>query len=322
VAALADDWSLAVWDLTRQRLLFVFETPEGVFADQAGGCFDPRGERFAFATWNEARVYDLETGATAAQWTLPNGLADQLEYDSDGRLLLLRREPPAEGIGEIARVWRLYELGKSPEPVGLRQQTETNWWAEGLLFQPGGKRFAVWNGGVSGTNRTVRMFQVNHGQEVWKRETAFYKGELRMCFDPGGTWFGYQSDVPLGQRLIRMDALEEMGFSKDGFEAISPSGRNFAGCRRIPPMPASAPVRGNDSVRRREAGFLWLYLGGAAPFPLVAVGSHLAWVSAFSPDGKLLAWGTEEGVVHVAHIAEVAKRLDEVNSRGGGAQAK
>jgi len=32
-------------------------------------------------------------------------------------------------------------------------------------------------------------------------------------------------------------------------------------------------------------------------------------VSAFSPDGKRLAWGTEEGVVLVADIEEVRRRL-------------
>jgi len=32
-------------------------------------------------------------------------------------------------------------------------------------------------------------------------------------------------------------------------------------------------------------------------------------VSAFSPDGTRLAWGTEEGVVLVANIQEVRRRL-------------
>jgi len=295
VAALSDDWHLAVWDLVRQRLLHIFETAKGIYADNAGGCFDPRGDRFAFATWNEACVYDLDTGAVVSQWTLPKGLADQLEYDAEGRLLLVRRERPSEVPDEKLRVWRLRELGAARDPVLLHEQTETNWWAEGLLFQPGGKRFAVWNGGNVGTNRAVRIIQVSDGHEVWRRETALFKGDLRMCFDPGGKWFGCPADLPSPQGFIDMEGLREMTSSKHGFEAISPSAKDFAG---------------------NSLGVPWLQRDGVAPVPLVAEGSQLGWVTAFSPDGKLLAWGTEEGLVHVAHIAEVVRRLAELDPRG------
>lgn len=42
-------------------------------------------------------------------------------------------------------------------------------------------------------------------------------------------------------------------------------------------------------------------------FPLFTDWCALAYVSAFSPDGRLLAWGTEEGEVMVADIAEVRR---------------
>jgi WD40 repeat protein len=116
VAGLSDDWYVAVWDLLRGRLRFLLEVPPGELADMAGGCFDLRGEKFAFASWHEACLYDTASGKTLRRWALPDGFWDQLQFDEMGRLLLLRREDPDK---DHARRWRLYQLGGLGNPDAL-----------------------------------------------------------------------------------------------------------------------------------------------------------------------------------------------------------
>jgi len=55
----------------------------------------------------------------------------------------------------------------------------------------------------------------------------------------------------------------------------------------------------------------WLLSGhpGEPTIPLITDWSQFASVSAFSPDGRRLACGTEEGIVVVADIPEVRRRL-------------
>jgi len=48
VAALSDDWHLALWDTTNGHLLLLIETPIGHRADHAGGCFDAADSHVAF----------------------------------------------------------------------------------------------------------------------------------------------------------------------------------------------------------------------------------------------------------------------------------
>jgi WD40 repeat protein len=78
LAALDDNWHAAVWAVDTGRLVRLFEAPLGMVADNAGGAFDATGTRFAFATWQEARLYDLRSGTVLDRWTLPEGFADSL----------------------------------------------------------------------------------------------------------------------------------------------------------------------------------------------------------------------------------------------------
>ena len=137
VAALSDDWQVAIWDVARGRLRFLLAVPPGESADMAGGCFDSRAEKFAFASWHEACLYDMATGKTLRRWPLRDGLWDQLQFDEIGRLLLLRRERLGE---DHVRRWRLYQLGDSETPTPLHEQSDRSWRTYGLAFAPGGRR--------------------------------------------------------------------------------------------------------------------------------------------------------------------------------------
>jgi len=143
VAALTDNWHLGVWDLGTSRLLHVFETPVGVFADNAGGCFDASGARLGFATGNEACLFDVSIGAVVQRWHLAAGLSDQVQFDPGDRLLLLRRERISE---QRWSVWKLYHLQVSGKLHLLHEQKDMSRTAHGLALLAGGDRFLVWDG--------------------------------------------------------------------------------------------------------------------------------------------------------------------------------
>jgi WD40 repeat protein len=284
LAALTDDWHLGVWEAASGSLVFLFETPVGVLADNAAGCFDASGSRFAFASGREACLYDLATGRVVQKWSLADGLADQLQSDARGRLLLLRRE---QAFGPQRWIWRLHELAASARPVLLHEQTETNWSALDMAFAPGGERFLVWNGWPGEAKQYIRAIDVTSGRELWKAATETPRSDMRVCLDPAGRSFAYMADLSLHLCLMRLSDFKEMGATADRCQAIGPSGKQF--------------TLGQ-----------WLLLdhpGSTHGIPLVTDWRALSFVSAFSPDGRLLAWATEEGVVLVADIEAVRRRL-------------
>ncbi len=287
VAGLSDDWQLGVWEAGTGRLLVIFETPVGTTADNAGGCFDPSGNRFAFATGNEACLYDLVTVQVAQRWPLGAGKSDQIQFDNKGRLLLLRREQPAE---DRKSIWRLHELNESEQPRLLRQQTETNWTAMGMAFRAGGEQFLVWNGPPD-TDRVIRAYDIASGREYWKAAADASMNYFQVFLDTTGRWFGYVALTnPRTTRLMDFSTLNEIGMTKEFYEAVSPSGRQFAG--------------GGHYHLDRE--------GRRHAIPIAADLTMKPYVWNFSPDGRFLACGTYEGPILLADLPEVERRLDSM----------
>ncbi len=291
VAALSDDWHLAVWNVGTGAMLFTFETPVGVFADNAGGCFDATGNRFAFATGREARLYDLRTGIVLKKWTLAAGLSDQLQYDATGHLLLLRRE---RASARRPSIWRLYELGAAQRPVLVHEQPRgADWRADVTALPFGARRFIVCDGDATGrSRRLIHAYDTASGRELWRARTPINERYANVCLDPTGKWFGYDaytgSATPV--RLMRWSDFTEVGRASAA-QAISPSGRQVATLNLLFP----------DITRPDYA------------IPTTTRWGALNGVRTFSPDGKLLAWGTEEGAVLVARIEALRRRLAELS---------
>lgn len=281
LAALSDDWRLGIWRMEDYELLGLFESPIGFLADNAGGAFDARGERFAFASGTEACLLDLRSRTTLHQWRLEAGYSDQLIFDDQGRLLLLRRERDTETQPWI---WRLQELTNAEKPLLLHQQTDISWSPGGMSFLPAGTRFLVWHGRNSEIEGFLRAYEIFTGQEIWRTTTGRNDGDLRVCLDPSGRRFAHDDISGQPHRLYRLPDFRWIDSTAMGCNAIGPNGEQFL----LPPwfLPNQPHENG---------------------FPLFTDWCALAYVSAFSPDGRLLAWGTEEGEVMVADIAEVRR---------------
>src|SRR5205823_5697656 len=55
LAALAQDWQVAIWDTATGQLQHLLDVPKGFTADNAALAFDSEGRRFAFCAGQEAR---------------------------------------------------------------------------------------------------------------------------------------------------------------------------------------------------------------------------------------------------------------------------
>jgi WD40 repeat protein len=287
VAALSDDWHLGIWDLDLNRLLFIFETPAGVFADTAAGCFGPDSAQFAFAAGHEARLYDLVKGDVPRQWSLNEGVSDQFEFDSNARLLLLRREQSPD---RRIWIWRLQELGAASRPVLMHEQVDRTWSAEGVALSPRAERFMILSGGPKGEARILHAYDVKSGRELWKTATEMNEDTFHLPFDPTGSKFGFQIAIPSGGyhlRIFRSADFAELGTTPRDCEAIAPYDKGYEG----------------------NVSFFPGITGEKRAIPLTTEWRTLGWVSAFSPSGNLLVWGTEDGIVLVADLQEVQQRL-------------
>jgi len=138
----------------------------------------------------------------------------------------------------------------------------------------------------------ITAYDVGSGSQVWSEEAGWPEGELRVAVDPTGRWFGYARPPDRRLRLLEssnslIPPLRDRGTTPEDCEAISPIGSQFAGSRRFFPDPT-----------------------GAEPaIQLDLDGLDLALAPAFSPDGRLLAWGTEDGLVFVADLQRVQRQL-------------
>jgi len=288
IAALSDDWHVAIWSLPSERLLFNLEVPTGGTADSAGGTFGPDNQYFAFAAGKEARVYDLQTARVLRRWGLAGGYCDHLQFADEGQLLLLRRE---RTLQEPRSIWRLFELADSPTPRLVREQTETNWTTLDVALPKGARRFLAREANKGSPTQLIHVYDTASGEDLSQLRCEASESFYTMRLDPSGQFLAYPTPGSLGQahRLVSLYEPGKIENSRRHCAAIGPNRGLFDGIWLVPDR--TAPER------RIRLGLDW----------------HLSSdVSSFGPDGKLFAWGTEEGVVMVANIQEILRRLSMV----------
>jgi hypothetical protein len=287
---LSDTWELGVWKVSEDRLLFIFETPKGLYADEGSGAFGPGGKSFVFTAGIEACRFDLCTGLLTAKWKLNPGWSREIQYDHEGRLILFSCEQRNEGKTGL---WKLYELNDGSPPKALTLQRDQSWSAEGGALSPDGRIAIVWSEPRSGRPRTMRALAVENGSELWHAQTESLGGNVRVGFDPQGEHFSYSSmSTNMAWVLLRTADFHEIGRVSDIYQCIGPEAKLFAG---------------NGLLLPDQSG--WMH---AIPLTL-SRGKHLKYVYAFSGDGKRLACGTSEGVVLVVETEELTRRIAELS---------
>lgn len=141
--------------------------------------------------------------------------------------------------------------------------------------------------------RSVRAYDPQTGEEIWRAQSPYSLSAFRLHADPVGEFFGYTAVRAIdgwGLRLLALPQFRETGQTSDRYEAISPGCREFAA--------------------ERNHLYLLDRFGGRR-VALATEWNSTPETANFSRDGKRLAWGTEPGMVNVADLDEVKRRMRE-----------
>jgi WD40 repeat protein len=283
VAALSDNWQMAMWGLAKSQGLFIFETPTAEYADDASGSFDASGRFFVFAGGKEVKLYDLENGSTKQTWKFESASASRVRFNATDRPVLLRRERrPGRDIPAV------YELrSDGSKQLVVEQETGEN--IEDFALAPGGEYFLAWNVENEGAGRLLRAFSSTNRGPIWTNHVARPRTfNFDLCFNPSGESFAYTTSGKRRHIMQRHGSgLAELGSTVANAEAI-------------------------DSANKQFAGLGWLYPEGTnetAGIPIAPSYSQYSGVPEFSSDGNLLVSGLENGIVLLMDIPKVRKQL-------------
>jgi WD40 repeat protein len=309
VAALSHSWQVAIWKHDDSRLLRVFDVPRGKGADNAALAFSPDSRQFAFSAGTEARLWDLESGELKRTWDLAPGVLDHLGFHPSGKLLLFRVETKDQALAPYPnadprahpRVCRIRDLfGRDPaEP--LAEIGEFNEIIYDAAAPRDGAFFAVEgvHSGPDGRRRTIRAFDGPTGAELWSIPVAKTRPFARLSAEPTGKFLAIDTVEELVPTLVAM-----------------PSGKRLRTLERFPH--AQGPgldwmlVKSDHGPRGDYESFGLADPDGRLLVRLGINDTITTVQSAFSPDGRSVAWGSAEGAVFVCDLASVKRRLCSV----------
>ena len=199
----------------------------------------------------------------------------------------MRREARPEV--EARRFWHLYELAEEDAPKLLHRQTDMDWRTGDVFLPPGEGRFLVAGTNMSSAELQLRAYDVKEGRELWRTNTGQFAGMLTVFLDPTGQWFAYASSKDK-LRLISWSDFREVDTTRNGYEAIGPTGKEFAA----------------------NVWLVWDPRGDSYCIPFDTDWGRGSAPPAFSRDGKLLARCTDKGVVLLVHLNEARRRLNSL----------
>ena len=312
IAALSQDNKLAIWDLESGLLKHRVDIPQGMYADNAGLAFSPDGLRFAAALGGDnsgaARLWDLVTGKTIKTWPLRPGKQDTLQFHPSGQLLSCRceyREGRRREFGIVARdnpcLCRLYNLtSETPlEPVAEFDEFDVD--INAIVAPQAGSWFlVVGRSGVNGERIVNRVIDGLTGK-VLGEIPATRTGEWNPFFpvDPTGKVVVFStSNNPHEFAIVELPSVRTIKIldcQPWGPFAVGPEARMLS---------THLPNPDRYSIRTAEGQHL----------TTIGLYSHLySSLPAFSVDGTRFAWGNAEGVVFIADLPTIRRRLAESN---------
>jgi WD40 repeat protein len=284
---LADNWQLGIWNLASNRLDWVFDTPQGVSADNAALRFSPDDRQFAFATSGEACVWDLASGRRVQSWPLPPGLAQELSWNKTGHLLHVQWEWRRDGR------CRVRDLDAPGNPVIVKVIEDFEGRVLDLALSDDGQRLAIMGTFARGDRPVVKIIEPTTGKEFSCFPSDQALTREHFAVDPdvelvsSWDWPGTSSDlwdVRTGRSVGKVSGLAD---------ALSPRGHLVAS--------VGDPIQGGVNLWRRDRPQSWIACG---------LGLRIPQFPRFSPDGRYLAYGTGEGTVQVCDLAESVRRLN------------
>jgi serine/threonine protein kinase/WD40 repeat protein len=311
VAALSQDWQLAVWDRSAGRLLHVFEAPHGSYADNAALALDSKGRRLACASGHQAIVWDIATGRLLGTWPLPEGFQDNLAFRGD-QLLSIRvetadaRVPPYRSRPEeYPRIVRARDLLGPDAGKPLWELREFNWHMLHSEVSPDGRYFVAegLRGSREKQQRIARLFDARTGKLVASipTELSVQVKNALFRFDPTGTVLVHMYRDSNVYHLLAIPDLTYIGElgsdALNGIRCLAPAGERWLSTQ-------ARKGKGTPSALNlyERVGDIPLVTIATDPLP---AGTH----AEFSRDGRMVASGNADGSVSVFDLVEVQRRL-------------
>jgi hypothetical protein len=281
-------------------------------ADNAALAFSADGTRFAFCAGQEAKLWDVASGRELRTWHLLPGMVDHLGFHPSGKLLLFRMETRDGKVvpydpssrREHPRVCRIRDLlGADP----LKPFAEIDEFNEHVYLAAAsldGAYFVAEGTHLDGAERrrSIRAFDGPTGKEVWSIPVPKQLQYAQLAVDPTGEVAALLTDDRSAESRRRATLIDLR------------SGRPR---RTLVDVPADLGPGGNLMILKNHVGpsghhesFGVFGRDQGRPLAIFATDEKLSSVlNSFSHDGRYLAWGTTEGSVFVADLAEVQSRL-------------
>jgi WD40 repeat protein len=302
VAALAEPWELAVWDLQASRLLHVIEPPQGFLTDNAAVAFSPDGKQLAYSSGTQAMMWDVESGKELRSWKdFPPGLGDRLAFHNSGKLVQFRFETEGKKYPPFAnfppdkhpRVCRIRELTRQNWLEPVKEIKDLNWHVFGAAAALDGSVIVVeGRGGERGRTRLVKAFDGLTGKELWAKRSRRTHDNASLCIDPAGKLLAVVLRDDLDETvLMDIPSGGEQESVEERVSALSPNADYMTG------------GAGFNLYRRRLR----------EPLLRLCVDAPNTGFSQFSPAGTHFIWGNGDGSINVCNLVEVQQRLAKAN---------
>ena len=305
LAAVSQDWQVGIWDITRGQLRWVFNLPPGTYtADNAALAFSPDNSQFAYMAGTHALLINLTNGTCAQQWTLLPGRVEELVFDAAGRLYAAHFESADVTAKTLTRprTFRIRELLPGGRTTNLFELPEFNQDVRRATWAPDASFILVAGVNVKEgrTNRSLRAFSLMGRTNLWTLPKQFEPGDPTyfsldaagslVAFAPGSVTAKaldyYLLDAATGNTIRRLALQPEaLNSSAKLLAQVTPSG-----VWRLHALADDALLAVIQSGETKPASS----------------------IPAFSRDGRLLAWGNEDGTVSVCDLGEMRQRLMEL----------
>jgi hypothetical protein len=298
LAAVAQNWEVGIWNLVSNRLEHVLQAPQGESSDNAALAFSRDGALFAFATSEGAKLWDVPSGAELRSFRLPKGLQEQLWFDGVGRLFLFQWDRPSPGqpgdcvVRELSRTNYLEPLWRSRFFDGRIFHSCLAWDGHALALSG-----SLLTNGF--TSHVLEVIDPQSGQRLCSLP-ALNKGDGdSFCLDAGGELLGCfdSAEIESGMNVFEIPSGRPAFHLTERVDLISRGGE-WLGCRLW-----GRGVNSGVRIWRRDNSRRSVVLGTGLWGP---------GFPEFSRDGQWIAWGTADGTVFVAGMADVFRRLEEL----------
>ncbi len=292
--ALSHDWQLAVWERESGQLRHLLNMPAGLYADNGAIAIDEQGDKLAFSAGKRAILWDLTAGRAEREWSLPESLADQLEFLPDGGLRSFRCETrdgrtppygeyPAAEFPRVIRIRDLLAADKLPLEI-----PDFNWYVSRIAVGQQGALCTVEGlHGRDGKQRSIVVFDAGTGAVRKTLPVKYHTNESLLNCDSTGSLLLTTRDATWHQEIVRLDDYSVL--SKATYvRALGPGAARWLG---------GAELR--------------LYQAGAAE-PIVALADtpdNVTCRPAFDVTGRFVAWGNSDGTVSLVDVESVQGQL-------------